>query len=85
MASQPTWQTLGGYRTAIPAYASTATFASTEEYLDVATQCKALGYPAIKLHAWGDARQDAKLCVTLREHVGDDYPPEVQGYVVEGA
>ena len=70
----PVWQLLGGFRTSIPAYASTVTFGSVEEYLDVATQCLALGYPAIKLHAWGDARRDAALCVALREHVGDDVP-----------
>lgn len=34
----------------------------------------ALGYPAIKLHAWGDAHRDAELCVAMREHVGDGYP-----------
>jgi L-alanine-DL-glutamate epimerase-like enolase superfamily enzyme len=71
-AGCPTWQLLGGFRTSIPAYASTATFATTEEYLDVASQCLALGYPAIKLHAWGDARRDAELCLALRQHVGDD-------------
>src|SRR3954453_12120481 len=73
-AECPAWQLLGGFREAIPAYASTATFASTEEYLDVASQCLALGYPAIKLHAWGDAREDAQLCLALREHVGDAVP-----------
>jgi L-alanine-DL-glutamate epimerase-like enolase superfamily enzyme len=73
-AGRPVWQLLGGFRDAIPAYASTATFATTEEYLDVASQCLALGYPAIKLHAWGDAREDAELCLALREHVGDDVP-----------
>jgi L-alanine-DL-glutamate epimerase-like enolase superfamily enzyme len=70
-AGCPAWQLLGGFRTSIPAYASTATFATTEEYLDVASQCLSLGYPAIKLHAWGDARKDAGLCLELREHVGD--------------
>ena len=74
LAGRPTWQLLGGYRTQIPAYASTATFSSTEEYLDVASQCIALGYTAIKLHAWGDARRDARLCEALREHVGDGFP-----------
>jgi L-alanine-DL-glutamate epimerase-like enolase superfamily enzyme len=73
-ASLPLWQLLGGFRTSIPAYASTTTFESIEEYLDVADQCLELGYPAIKLHAWGDARRDAKLCDALREHVGDDVP-----------
>jgi L-alanine-DL-glutamate epimerase-like enolase superfamily enzyme len=70
----PVLQLLGGYREAIPAYASTSTYATTEEYLDVADQCLELGYPAIKLHAWGDARADARLCAALREHVGDDVP-----------
>ena len=70
----PTWEVLGGFRREIPAYASTSTFGTTEEYLDVATQSLELGYPAIKLHAWGDARRDAKLCTALREHVGDDIP-----------
>jgi L-alanine-DL-glutamate epimerase-like enolase superfamily enzyme len=66
----PVHRLLGTYREAIPAYASTTTFATVEEYLDVATQCLELGYPAIKLHAWGDARADAELCQRLRAHVG---------------
>jgi L-alanine-DL-glutamate epimerase-like enolase superfamily enzyme len=74
VSDQPTWQVLGGFRTEIPAYASTSTFASTEEFLDVADQCLELGYRGIKLHAWGDARRDAALCVALREHVGPDVP-----------
>ena len=51
-----------------------ALFQSVREadYLEVAAQCLALGYPAIKLHAWGDASQDAALGLALREHVGDD-------------
>jgi L-alanine-DL-glutamate epimerase-like enolase superfamily enzyme len=73
-ANLPLYQLLGGYRTSIPAYASTVTFASVEEFLDVADQCLGLGYPAIKLHAWGDARKDARLCQALRAHVGPDIP-----------
>jgi L-alanine-DL-glutamate epimerase-like enolase superfamily enzyme len=71
---QPVWQVLGGYRTAIPAYASTSTFDSVEQFLDVADQCLELGYRGIKLHAWGDARRDAELCLVLREHVGGGVP-----------
>src|SRR5437763_12250177 len=74
VAGLPVYQLLGGYRSAIPAYASTVTFDSVEEYRDVADQCLALGYPAIKLHAWGDARRDAALCQALRAHVGDAVP-----------
>ncbi len=46
-------------RESIPAYASTVTYSSIEEFLDIADQCLALGYPAIKLHAFGDAKKDA--------------------------
>jgi L-alanine-DL-glutamate epimerase-like enolase superfamily enzyme len=73
-AGMPVHELVGTYRQAIPAYASTVTFGSVAEYLDVADQCLQLGYPAIKLHAWGDARKDAELCTALREHVGDDVP-----------
>lgn len=73
-AGMPLHEFLGGYRTSIPAYASTVTYSSIEEFLDVADQCLALGFPAIKLHAWGDAREDAKLCLALRDHVGPDVP-----------
>jgi L-alanine-DL-glutamate epimerase-like enolase superfamily enzyme len=73
-AGLPVFELLGGYRDAIPAYASTVTFGSTEEYLDVADQCLAAGFRAIKLHAWGDARQDAELCLKLRAHIGDTVP-----------
>ncbi|MFF3602034.1 enolase C-terminal domain-like protein, partial [Kitasatospora indigofera] len=64
-AGLPLHQLLGSYRSSIPAY---------EEYLDVADQCLELGFTAIKLHAWGDPRQDAKLSLALREHVGPDVP-----------
>ena len=68
----PVHRLLGTYRESIPAYASTVTFSTAEEYLEVADQCLELGFPAIKLHAWGDARADADLCQRLRSHVGPD-------------
>ena len=74
VAGLPLHELIGSFRDAIPAYASTVTFGSIAEYLDVADQCLGLGYPAIKLHAWGDARRDADLCAALREHVGDAVP-----------
>ncbi|MCQ6273351.1 hypothetical protein M8J71_23190 [Pseudarthrobacter sp. R1] len=70
-AGLPVWKLLGGHREAIPAYASTVTYGSVEEYLDIADQCLEAGYSAIKLHAWGDARRDAELSTKLRDHVGD--------------
>ncbi|MFF2493982.1 enolase C-terminal domain-like protein [Agromyces sp. NPDC058064] len=73
-AGLPLHQLIGSYREAIPAYASTVTFESVEEYLDVADQCLELGFPAIKLHVWGDVKRDIELVSRLREHVGDDVP-----------
>jgi L-alanine-DL-glutamate epimerase-like enolase superfamily enzyme len=74
MIEWPTWQLLGGYRTRIPAYASTVTFSEVSEFLDVASQCLDLGYQAIKIHAFGDVRADAALAHQLRAHVGDQLP-----------
>src|SRR6478752_7314173 len=64
----PLHRLLETYRESIPAYASTVTFSKAEEYLDVLDQCLELGFPAIKLHAWGDAKADAVLCQALRAH-----------------
>ena len=73
-AGLPLYKLLGGFRESIQAYASTVTYSSIEEFLDIADQCLALGYPAIKLHAFGDAKKDALLAHKLRSHVGDDIP-----------
>jgi L-alanine-DL-glutamate epimerase-like enolase superfamily enzyme len=73
-ANLPVYKLLGGYRESIPAYASTVTYSTIEEFLDIADQALALGYPAIKLHAFGDAKKDALLGEKLRAHVGDDVP-----------
>jgi L-alanine-DL-glutamate epimerase-like enolase superfamily enzyme len=74
LLSQPLWRLLGGFRTELPAYVSTVTFATAAEYLDVAEQCIKLGYDAVKLHGWGDPRADAGLCQAVRDLVGDAVP-----------
>jgi len=71
LAGLPVHRLLGYFRESIPAYASTVTYDSVAEYLDVADQCLERGFTAIKLHAWGDPRRDAALVAALREHVGD--------------
>ncbi|TCC02474.1 enolase C-terminal domain-like protein [Kribbella soli] len=70
-AGLPVHELMGTFRRSIAAYASTTTFATVGEFLEVADQCLERGFTAIKLHAWGDARRDAELACALREHVGD--------------
>ncbi len=72
IAGLPLYKVIGGFRDRIPAYASTVTFETTEEFLHVADQCLDYGFRAIKLHAWGDPRRDAQLGQDLRAHVGPD-------------
>lgn len=72
IAGEPVYRLLGESRSVIDAYASTVTFGSVAEYLDVADQCLALNYRAIKLHAWGDVRRDIELAQALRNHVGSE-------------
>ena len=71
-AGIPLYQLLGGYSDSVPACASTSTFSSVDEYLEVADQCIEHGFTGIKLHAWGDVKRDAELCQRLRAHVGDE-------------
>ena len=49
-AGMPIYQLLGSFRDEIPAYASTVTFTSIEEFLDVADQCLELGYARSLTH-----------------------------------
>ncbi|HEY9075623.1 MAG TPA: enolase C-terminal domain-like protein [Anaerolineaceae bacterium] len=74
LTNQPVYRLLGGMRDRIPAYASTVTFESIQDYLDNADQYLERGFRAIKLHAWGRFDQDAELCRALRKHVGDEIP-----------
>ena len=71
-ANLPLYQLLGGYEERIPAYASTVTWDTMAEYERYIKECIAVGFKAFKLHAWGDAKADAKLCRNLRKWTGDD-------------
>ena len=73
-ANLPLYKLLGGYRESIPACASTVTFETTEEFLEVIDQSLSLGYPAIKLHAWGDAKRDAIVGVATFQLLDDAHP-----------
>lgn len=71
-AGLPLYQLLGGNSNRVPAYASTVTWDTMEEYERHIKECMDVGFTAFKLHAWGDAKQDAKLSHNLRKWTGDD-------------
>ena len=72
---------LGGFRTVIPAYASTyhgqeekGGLDSPEAFGDYAVACKERGFSGFKIHGWhdGDARREARTVLEVRNRVGDD-------------
>ena len=71
---------LGGYRKAIPAYASTyhgdrnGGLDSKEAFGDFALKCRDMGYRAFKIHGWheGNPKEEAALVTHVRRVVGDD-------------
>ena len=75
----PVWEMLGGYRMALPAYASTyhgdenGGLGSPEAFADFAIQCREMGYRAFKIHGWSHApiRREVANVLAVRERVGD--------------
>jgi L-alanine-DL-glutamate epimerase-like enolase superfamily enzyme len=75
----PVWKLLGGYRESIPAYASTyhgdssGGLDSPEAYAAFAVQCRDMGYPAFKIHGWGNAPVSLEIAnvLAVRKAVGD--------------
>lgn len=71
-AGLPLYRLLGGHATRVPAYASTVTWETMAEYERHIKECLDEGFTAFKLHAWGDARADARLAQNLRRWTGPD-------------
>ena len=72
VAGLPLYALLGGYDNRVPAYASTVTWETMDEYERHIKECMDEGFWAFKLHAWGDPRADARLARNLRKWAGDD-------------
>jgi L-alanine-DL-glutamate epimerase-like enolase superfamily enzyme len=75
----PVYELLGGYRLKLPTYASTYHgdhqpdgLSSPEAYADFAEECLEMGYPAFKIHGWGDApiEQEVATVLAVGERVG---------------
>jgi L-alanine-DL-glutamate epimerase-like enolase superfamily enzyme len=71
-ASMPIYQMVGGSNPHVKAYASTVTWDTIGEYERHIKECMDVGFTAFKLHAWGDAKEDARLCRKLRTWTGED-------------
>ena len=71
-AKMPIYQMLGGNDRVVPAYASTVTWPTMDEYERYIKMSRDLGFTAFKLHAWGDVKRDIELSTNLRKWVGPD-------------
>ena len=76
----PIYELLGGWKTKIPAYASTmhgdrnGGLDSPDAYAEFAVSCKNMGYPAFKIHGWGDYKleEEIQTILKVREAVGNN-------------
>lgn len=74
----PVYELLGGYRRTIPAYASSyhgddnGGLDSPKAFADFALVCREMGYPAFKIHGWGNGpiQREVDTVLALREAVG---------------
>jgi len=76
----PVYELLGGWRKTLPAYASTyhgdenGGLDSPEAFADFAVQCREMGYPAFKIHGWGNGpiSRECAAVIATRKAVGDE-------------
>ncbi len=68
---QPIYKLLGAARDSLRAYASTLMYDTVEEYVQLALECRRMGFTAYKLHAFGVPDKDIEVCRAVREAVGD--------------
>jgi L-alanine-DL-glutamate epimerase-like enolase superfamily enzyme len=76
----PIWELLGGTPRALPCYASTyhgdeveGGLNAPEAYADFAECCSEMGYPAFKIHGWGNAPVEQEIATVhaVGRRVGD--------------
>jgi L-alanine-DL-glutamate epimerase-like enolase superfamily enzyme len=67
---QPIYRLLGAARDKIRAYASTYSYDTVDEYVQLAFECRDQGFNAFKLHAFGVPHKDIEVCRAVRKAVG---------------
>lgn len=73
LADLPVYKLLGAYRHEVPAYATTETCETVDDYVRLTLDCREQGFTAVKLHAYGVPDKDIEVCRAVREAVGPDY------------
>jgi len=68
---QPVYKLLGAARDKVMAYASTVTYPTIQEYVDLALECRSQGFRYYKIHAFGVPEKDIAVCRAVRDAVGD--------------
>jgi L-alanine-DL-glutamate epimerase-like enolase superfamily enzyme len=70
---KPIYKILGACRDKLPAYASSHTKASADEFVAEALEYREKGFQGYKLHVLGEPKFDIACCTAVRKAVGDDY------------
>lgn len=70
-ARVPVYQLLGGARRVLPAYASTPELEDVPAYLKHVGDLAAMGYTAIKFHAWNEPGRDLEMLHAVHRYFGD--------------
>lgn len=68
----PIYKLIGAYREKIPAFASTQSYGSVEDYVRVALECVENGFKAIKIHPPRYWKRDIEVCRAVRDAVGEE-------------
>ena len=72
VAGLPIHRMLGSCRSSVPAYASSAWFATPQEYAEEALRFHSLGWRAYKIHPHAEPMKDVEICRVVREAVGNN-------------
>jgi L-alanine-DL-glutamate epimerase-like enolase superfamily enzyme len=72
-ADIPIHKLMGGFRSSVPAYASSAVLPSAQAYADEAAAFRERGWTAYKIHPPTRWREDIAICEQVRRAVDDDY------------
>jgi L-alanine-DL-glutamate epimerase-like enolase superfamily enzyme len=67
---EPIYRLLGAARDKIRSYASTYSYDTVDEYVQLALDCRKQGFNAFKLHAFGVPHKDIEVCRAVRKAVG---------------